>query len=387
MLILFCVFFVFQLTGCQSGGQSTGSVPHALSCPPEDRNQAYFWEDFVETPEGYYYGGQNLASDESVKLIYFCPRGGTAFRPLCSKPNCQHNDMNCNAWYGQNFGYYNGAIYSVDFYSIQDKISLIKMNLDGSEHQVVAQVDDRGLENLAFSFMFHYGKLFVRAYADNDLPLDLQQDHLIVFDLSNNSQAEPVKDYLCTARLPEVNWYYNDTLFGLGTGEKINADGIENMKLIAIDTATGETQMPIPGYITGLYATDSTWYYFEQDLSAINQESKKTDAGFREYDLKSGTIKDCGLPVADIRWARRDEDYIYAGSLYHNERNDYTLYFLSKEYEFVDKIELRDKMSIVAITSDRIYFAPYASGLISCYLDKSQIGNGKLSLIPIETAE
>lgn len=54
-----------EATAPASGG-SEPSAPYALKVPPEDRNQAFAWETFVETPGAYYYGWDNV--------IFFCPR-------------------------------------------------------------------------------------------------------------------------------------------------------------------------------------------------------------------------------------------------------------------------------------------------------------------------
>ena len=259
------------------------------------------------------------------------------------------------------------------------------MNPDGTNHHVVATVDDGELERVGFSFVFHHGKLFIQGYADYDLPPEQQKDRLIVIDLSDYSKIEPAADFLCTASLPDFFLYYKDKLYGMGTADKRIDYTREDLKLIEMDAVTGEIRMPIPGYVTGLYVTDSTWYYFEPDLHALDDQCEKTEAGFWEYDTKTGSVKSCGMPLEDIQSAHYDEEYIYARSLPSSVDGNRTLYFLSRDYRLVDQLKMTDGLTLVAATSDRIFFAPYTSGFITCYLDKSQIGSGELTLVPIET--
>ena len=105
-ILLLCAVLAFLLASCgktpKSGettttasGKPGEAAAFLLRVVPEDRNQAFLIQSFVETEAGYYYGLGN--HDLGGDMIYFCPRGGKAFYPLCSKPNCRHDDQNCNA--------------------------------------------------------------------------------------------------------------------------------------------------------------------------------------------------------------------------------------------------------------------------------------------------
>ncbi|MBO4211643.1 MAG: hypothetical protein J5878_03205 [Oscillospiraceae bacterium] len=145
-------------------------------------------------------------------MIYFCPRGGDAFRPLCSKPNCSHNNENCNAWVGLiclDLGYYNGGLYTVE---VSIHINVVRMNLDGTDHRVVATLDESVAENFGLEFKFHHGKLFIWGRASFDLPLEEQEEHLLVLDLTDYSQKELASDFLRTASLPLYYKFYKDKL-------------------------------------------------------------------------------------------------------------------------------------------------------------------------------
>ena len=232
------------VTGASAGTDAVSSTnaanpePYVLKVAPEDRNQAFFG-DFVETPEGCYYGWE--------KLIYFCPRGGDAFYPLCSKPNCKHNDSNCNAWFhGMALGYYDGSLYAVDTITRPHKIEVVKINLDGTDHRVVTEVDVSEVENLYYTCTFHHGKLFVQSQSALRLVMVEAEDHLIAVDLSDYSQTELAKEFLKTSKLPIFFCFYKDKLFGYGSGDKEHGMLKEYQKLIEVDAVTGEARIFTP---------------------------------------------------------------------------------------------------------------------------------------------
>ena len=365
---------------------SIPSAPVELKVAPEDRNQAFNIEA-VETDEAFFYVWEKDTEDDTVNLIYFCPRGGTVFYPLCSKPNCRHNDSNCNAFCGTEIGFYNGSIYTTDFI-MHEGLRVIKMNPDGTNHQIVATVDPSGgTGSMCFSCTFHHGKLFVFSEPVEWKMLDEQKYRLIVVNLEDGSQTDLATAYFDTIEAcPYAFFYSKDKLYS----EMYSLE--EASTLTEIDSLTGETRsMAIEG-TSSFYATSTTLYYYADDFSVYGEyagsEANESKPGFREYDLTSGAIKDCGLPIEDIQNASYDEDYIYATSTYRNNGSDSTLYLLSRAYEPVDQIELTDGLGIAAVTSDRIYLYDFVHDTpISYYIDKTQIGSHNLTLIPIETVD
>ena len=405
-ILLLCAVFALLLAGCGKtpqrddtdpgqGPQSvdTTDVVYAdvvtpktfeLRVPPEDRNQAYNL-DFVETQEAYYYIGQKVTEDSFVNLIYFCPRGGNSFQPLCGKPNCKHEDENCNAFCGLELGYFDGALYTTN--PDMEKVEIIKMNLDGTDHQPVTTVyPGLGTQRFGYNCRIHHGKLLIWSDIAKDRLSTEREHHMIVVDLSDYSQSEPAADYYNTAEyVPHfMHQFYKDKAYG--TVYRAN----DMTALLELDTATGDVQFREIGDATGFYVTDSVLYFFLPDASKLppipGADNGELVPGFWELDLQSGEIRDCGLPVDDILNALYDEDFIYATSFYSSDGKDSTLYFLTRDYQLADKIELTDGLGIAAVTSDRIFFyGSTANQQITHYIEKSQIGSHKLTLIPIET--
>ena len=404
-ILLLCAVFALLLSACGTTtepaepGAAASAAPGGtaaayadvvtpktfeLRVPPEDRNQAYNM-DFVETQEAYYFIGQKVTEDSFVNLIYFCPRGGNSFQPLCGKPNCKHEDENCNAFCGLELGYFDGALYTTN--PDMGTIEIIKMNLDGTDHQPVTTVyPGLGTQRFRYNCRIHHGKVLIWSDIAKDRLSTEREHHMIVVDLSDYSQSEPAADYYNTAEyVPHVMYhFYKDKAYGTVYRPK------ETTALLELDTATGDVQFREIGDATGVYVTDSVLYFFLPDASKLppipGADNGELVPGFWELDLQSGEIRDCGLPVDDILNALYDEDFIYATSFYSSDGKDSTLYFLTRDYQLADKIELTDGLGIAAVTSDRIFFyGSTANQQITHYIEKSQIGSHKLTLIPIET--
>lgn len=392
-IILLCTLFAFLLTGCGNESATSGALANGvesehgselykLDVAPEDYNQA-FGGEFVETVDGYYYGSMKSTANGNVRLIYFCPRGGDSFRPLCGKPNCRHEDHNCNAWYGYCFGYYDGALYMADNSSDFGQFDIVKMNMDGTDHRVVATLNAVQMVGKGYTYKFHHGKFYVYSCLSTDMKAT---DHLVAMDLSDYS----ITDYPQTVKIRYFSHFYKEKLYGtaLAVKDPGATEPRYEVALIEMDSASGEERIVVSQDIGSLYATDTTLYYYEADLSKLNAvygtEYEKGNPGFRELNLQSGEVRECGLPVENILSARYDNDYIYATSFYLNEGNDTTLFLLSRDYILVDQIDLTGGLEIAAVTSDRIFLND-ANECMAYYLDKSQIGSGELKLIRIET--
>lgn len=399
MIFLLCAMLVLSFAGCKEEAQipdtssaHNSQAPRVLQVAPEDQSPASMIPNLVETPEGLYYEmyhgiyEQLTNNKEARNFLFFCPSGENAFYPLCSKPDCKHNDQNCNAYIGRGipcFGYFDHALYSVNLPSNSNAIELMKLNLDGTDHQIVATVDLSSFKNPGYSFCFHHGKLLIYLDANPELSVEQQENHLIVLNLSDYSQTEPFAEYLQTAGLPVFYWFFQDKLYGYGSRDK-NPSAMEDQLFLEMDAVSGEVDNPLSGFVDGFYATDTTWYYFEANPSDYGRAIEGVIPGFREYDLESGTIKDCGMPVEDIQYALYDEEFIYARSFAPStfDKNE-TVYFLSRDYKLLDQIELKDGLYFGAATSDRILIADHDIGPVY-YLDKSDIGSHALELKPIE---
>lgn len=81
-----------------------------------------------KTEKGYYVQNEGL--------LYFFDNALGKMIVVCGKPECPHNDVDCNAWINSKLlSYYNGKLYYAQGDSIHNSyITLCSMNLDGTDH-------------------------------------------------------------------------------------------------------------------------------------------------------------------------------------------------------------------------------------------------------------
>lgn len=341
----------------------------ALTVPPEAFPQGCFFNNTLETPDGLYHIGFH-------SVLYFCPRGSSFFVPLCGKPNCMHNTMNCNAYVECSYlGYYNGGIYTISNEGMENGDSIIKRNLDGTDHRIVATVnyDDYGVRggNLLLDYSFDCGKAYILVQE--------MGEHLIEVDLEDGSQREIGKSFF-REKLIGYNRpvFHNGKLYVVADENKANAT--QGAKLVELDLET-EAWRELAGDVD-FYVTDSTLYYLELDKTRWGGNAV-ANPGFRELDLKTGQVKNFDMPTVgeDITGGFYDASYFYARCIESD-----MVYILSLEnYDLVDQFELPGESTIMASTEDRLYiWAHESDNSITHYLDKTQIGSHQLSLAEVE---
>ena len=389
-ILLCAALLLLLLAGCKS-------VPEAETLPEsggvvDDAAQISLVEQMVtllssclDTQEGFYCG---LGS-----LLYFCPKNGDRFVPLCGKANCKHNDANCNAaidsW--ATLGYYDGGIYSIeqtcsDFFDF----NVVKRNLDGTDHKTIATVKsfEYGFQpesgGISWQTDLYRGKAYITLYTPWGTPGE-HLYHMSVVNLADGSQTEFGAELFRNGGMEHPS-FRNGKMYGFAVHNVDLETGKEDRTLMEVDLETGAaTEIPIP--TEKIYGqelvTDSTVYYMERE-SADEAPSRLR---FKEYDRVSGAIKDYESPVeiTTDNIVRFADDFIYVLPDMFREKPG-NLYFLSRDYKLVDQIELRENLECIAATKDRVYFTdrsvdPEAKADVYVYyLEKSQIGSHSLKL-------
>ena len=390
-ILLCAALLLLLLAGCKS-------VPEAETLPEsggevDDAAQISLVEQMVtllssclDTQEGFYCG---LGS-----LLYFCPKNGDRFIPLCGKPNCKHNDANCNAvidGWSDKLGYYNGAIYSLDEINQNLDHTFAQRNMDGTDHKTIAIVElsRYGFQpeketSIISQIDFYRGKAYFALHTPWYEPGE-HLYHMIVVNLADGSQTEFGAELFRNGGMEHPS-FRNGKMYGFAVHNVDLETGKEDRTLMEVDLETGAaTEIPIP--TEKIYGqelvTDSTVYYMERE-SADEEPSRLR---FKEYDRVSGAIKDYESPVeiTTDNIVRFADDFIYVLPDMFREKPG-NLYFLSRDYKLVDQIELRENLECIAATKDRVYFTdgsvdPEAkTDVYVYYLEKSQIGSHSLKL-------
>ena len=388
-ILLCAALLLLLLAGCKS-------VPEAETLPEsggvvDDAAQVSLveqmvtmWPSCLDTQNGFYYCfGQ---------LVFFCPKDGDGFVPLCGKANCKHNDANCNAaidgW--ATLGYYDGGIYSIDQTEANLDFNVMKIKLDGTDHKTIATVKpfDYGFQpesgGICMQTDLYRGKAYITLYTPWRAPVE-HLYHMIVVDLADGSQTEFGTELFRTGGI-ELPSFRDGKMYGFAVHNVDLATGEEDSTLMEVDLETGAaTEIPIP--TEKMYGqelvTDFTVYYMERE-SADEEPSRLR---FKEYDRASGAVKDCEIPVeiTTDNLVQIADDYIYVLPDLYSEKPG-NLYFVSRDYKLADQIELREGLEFLAATKDRVYFtdrnvdSEAKTDVYVYYLEKSQIGSHNLTL-------
>ena len=362
---------LLTLTAC-GGGKPVPANTNA-DLHPEAASQGR--ADMLETADGVYSVWTNESGRRLIQMIYFCPAGESTFYPLCSKPDCRHDDENCNAYAGIAFGYCSGYLYTAVKNLPQQRYDVVRMNPDGTERTVVTRVpcpSDAG----GVTARFHGGKLYLAFLPNAARPLEEQIPRVVVVDLETLEQAEPFAELFTTGGDYALFFecFNGDKAYisGAFRGEALD-DGAESYPFIELDAAAGTYRrlFDLPNCVP--WVEGDTCYYVEYGEKCV------------ERDLTTGEEQTFDFPESgDGAWAIYDKDYVY---LMGEEDADgaTTLYILTRDYELVDEIRLANGESLNNVSSRRLLFANDSSVIppYCAYLDKSQIGSGNLELQPI----
>lgn len=320
---------------------------------------------FVETDQACY----NLESG----MIYFAPAGSRNFSPLCNRPDCTHNNEDCNAYGGVALGYYDEKLYSVVIEG--EGPQLVTMDLDGTNHAAVCNLllplYPDGQRGGSYSFYFYDGYVYyVIRRGLHGYPM-----HLVRTNLITGETEEPWKD----AVTPEMSGgrfsQFNDGCWYMQM-DVTPSDGEIQSMIVRADPETGtiEKILDNPDGITirGWWVEESTVFYSEQGLC--------------ELDLRNGENTCQVAFTGDVNYrAMYDTAYIYAHPSTENTALR-TMYIYSRDYKLLDSVALSNELFYVTATDDAVFFGTYAENgyHISFYINKSDIGSGNLELIPID---
>lgn len=334
---------------------------------------------FIATEFATYYICSPEAG-ESQQRICVCPQQSDTFVPLCAKPNCPHNDWDCNAATQGGLGFYKNRLYTLEHpTNTEDVYDLVSMQPDGSDRRVKTGIPPIKRSDGGWQYpdvwIFHSGKLILLFQPEEDRPYEEQITRVQILDLETKQITEPfaavlTPDLRISVIIHPVGQYIYSTL------EYRQPDGTLEYWRGRMDMESGEIEklFPIDAPTVGIdesYADETTIYWFEPG------------EGFYEYDLATGQTVNKGLPVADMNSVKRDADWIYGSCVSGESYEHCTLYFLNHDYEVVDKLELPDNIRLRMLDAEHLFFGDIlrqGEDTISAVADRADIGTGKLAL-------
>lgn len=318
------------------------------------------YDFFLETEDCYYY----LYN----RKIYFSSKADLCFYFLCNKPNCPHGGEDCNADGGSALGYWNGHLYSARLIGTMEP-SVIRMDLDGGNHKEIAKImlpiDENGNEGGSYSFFFHNGFLYYHVRA--------AFDSLFCLDLSTGKTERLFQPLLEECEIVTQSLLFSgDDMFFL-------SKDLPGNRILQRYHLTDKTLTEIsdwPQKYCGTTVEGETIYYYDNEAGI-----------FYEYDLVTGTTKEC-LHVEYYRGTPTyDSDYIYLITWdYDGTPTDwppFRLSIFSRDYQFLGQINLSLNGEFLYDAEDVLFFTDLQSHKITKFLPKSSIGSGDLELLPL----
>ena len=338
-LLLPLILLALALTACAS----KPAAPTAADF--EVQPGAYRYQDidvfFIETEKGNYC--MNPLRDY---LIRFAEPGSHDFHILCNKPECKHEDTNCNAYMDIALGYYNGHLYGVQ--DNNQEFTLIQMDMDATNHREIVdlpkQFEPNGTSHLGGSYFFDNGFLIYVAMppqADPDYALPVYKIQLETGATTRLFQEDiPLHTEWPSEDVSVSNGYLYFPLPQTSEGKRPYAEG--NLETGRIERVFEDWKRE-NSFIVNF---DNVLYYH------------RAGVGLCEYDKATGkeTVKvPMDVYYADVSYTK---DYIFLRTLDSADFNQCVLLAYDRDYNLLGKLEL-EKISL------RFPFLEYTTAAIS----------------------
>ena len=350
VLLILCAL-LFVACSSNTNGAVDPNLPDPASFRQQDRQ-----ERFLELSDRYYYVYNYK--------VYFSEKNATKFYLLCNKPDCKHNDSNCNAYAESALGYWDEHLYGAVLLDGEPRI--FRMNLDGTEHTKIADleqpVNPAGTAGGFYHFYIHNGYIY--------------------YEVSNEGMNTLFRTEMATGKTEQL---FEDLLHGeTQFSGALQFDGQklyfvlrdkDVRSLYCADVATLELKR-IRDWtldIRGWAVYGNTLYYYASDRAI-----------FCEYDLTTGEEKTFSQQDYHGGAANYDDDYIYLTTWDDDSFGNMGLSIFDRNYQFIQRIDYQPNQDLLYDAQDKLIFTDLPSQKATKYLPKSAIGTGEAELLSIE---
>ena len=325
---------------------------------------------FESTDTGFYL---MYPVDFSYSILFYCDQASDAVVPLCSRPDCIHDNEKCDAWYegGINVCYYNGYLYLVeqDISTGMQNFRLLRVDLDGRNRKVVMESADtiRGYSAssgvVIMNGMFLFGLLKLDAQGQ-------ESKSLFYYCLDGSMDApELAPEFLPMASDGDTPLFYGESM--------------ENPDNVAIYTwQPGQQEQ----YLTEADEEYNRVYYrADYFYKLIDNKLYRIEYGTLEQTM----LFDTGLEGEHILRCFPDCIVIMNGNSYldpESASKPQTLHFYDWGFNSLGEITLDYPrandwtMIICGETANRILLSADNSDIPRYYIDKAEFGTGNITL-------
>ncbi len=351
LILIIVVMLLFSACSSQDFGNSNSNLPDPTLFRQQDRERY-----FIELDDIYY-----CILD---CMTYFSEKEKLEFYPLCNKPDCKHDNSNCNAYAGAALGYWKEHLYGAVL--LEGEPRIFRMNLDGTEHTKIADleqpVNPAGTAGGFYRFYVHNGYMYYEVSNEgmNALfrtELETGKTERLLTDLLHGETQ-----FSSTLRFNEQTFYF-----------VLYDEGIRT--LYCVDTTTLEAlkvrEWPLENRGWSVYG--NIIYYYASDRAI-----------FCEYDLTTGEEKTFSQQDYHGGAANYDDDYIYLTTWDDDSFGNMGLSIFDRNYQFIQRIDYQPNQDLLYDAQDKLIFTDLPSQKATKYLPKSAIGTGEAELLSIE---
>ena len=256
--------------------------------------------NFARAENGYYF-----MADNGKSLMYFDASTKDVI-PVCAKPDCKHDDYDCNSYLGKgeyqlfSVYYYNGYVYVLK--NNMGNAQLVQISEDGATRKGICDVlptEDAG----SLDVVFHDNKAYIYDHCGNFVDADANKESEVTIkevDINNGSVRTVYSVTAMNAGFFNARSYGDKLLFlmqmsrdKLGQGDSTIEKLMETQGLYAYDYASGETELIMEGNICD-YSIDETnkiIYYFESGKGLYKQSLNNGSKGELIYKAEKDCMK------------------------------------------------------------------------------------------------
>ena len=378
ILLLLCCL----LSGCVTSPQQTGSISTSTETLPADPRDTTPTDpspaidpslprpqdrgfNFVETEDAYYY----LFN----QMVYVSQKDEPSFYYLCGKPDCPHDGPDCNAFADMALGYWNGKLYGVDLSGDDEQRDwrIFSMNLDGSEHRRVANIEllvsKNGLKGGDYGEFWFYGGF---VYYKIDPFTEEDGGAFVRTNLETGESELLFEDYFRPDRglFPVVS-FSGELLYFTGWEGATRDVNQRAYSLYRYDLRDGTLERLCDWTLDYWIMEDGVVYTY-----------RRADGAFYEYDLKTGELRQAAKPDLGLGAAYYDRDYIYLKCWNWEDAGVNELYIFDREYRLIDHIHLKPGEDYLYRARDKLFFSSLPSGQITGMIPASEIGSGHMEI-------
>ena len=319
------------------------------------------------TNQGVYF----FAEMDMGQYLMYVDHDGTEAVKLCSRPDCAHDSNTCNAFFpsATNVCAYNGHLYIETGFGAS--VEITRLDMDGNNRTVVLDrsLTPSGYRGSSGTYLTN-GVFIFNLFKLDETGTEITDQFYWKLDGSMN---QPVL-------MPEVSMYYSH-----GGAILMLDHDTDTLYQWSPDTneLSGLTELSAkePGYC----GTEECWYVEDGSVVRLRYADQQT-----EQMLATGLdgcyafhgFPDCFVLSEFVPYEEQDDRQLTSQTLHFYNWDMEELGTAKLDFPVYSPI---DYMRIIcAETENRIYLAAHFYGMPEYYIEKSDLGKGKVPIHPLE---